>query len=93
MMAKYRILEGCTSASSTALALKMNGGMSVRSCSSSSSSKSFRALTPHYADAVRELSARQRIREMQQTSKPHLVPSTPPAAGDHRVGLAVSKHA
>lgn len=45
-MAKYRILEGCTSASSTTLALKMNGGMSVRSCSSSSSSKSFRALCP-----------------------------------------------
>lgn len=66
-MAKYRILEGCTSASSTALALKMNGGMPIRSCSSSSSSV-LQGPSPHYADGVRELSARQRIREMQQTT-------------------------
>lgn len=66
-MAKYRILEGCTSASSTALALKMNGGMPIRSCSSSSSSV-IQGPSPHYADGVRELSARQHVREMQQTT-------------------------
>lgn len=82
MMAKYRILQGRTSASSTALALKMNGGTSVRSRCSSSSSKSFRGL--HHITLTLSWSY-QGGSVFEKHGKPCLVPSIHTTGGDFQV--------